>query len=78
MQMGQSKGDDEELEDDQNAQENLAEEQRREAFDPMLRGRRSGRKKPSNVGLDGEGFEDPSQFLSRRQHLGLVAGYRLM
>ena len=62
MQMGQSKGDDEELEDDQNAQENLAEEQRREAFDPMLRGRRSGRKKPSNVGLDGEGFEDPSQF----------------
>ena len=61
MQMGQSKGDDEELEDDQNAQENLAGGQR-EMLDPMLRGRRSGRKKPSNVGLDGEGFEDPSQF----------------
>ena len=49
------------LEDDQNAQENLAGGQR-EMLDPMLRGRRSGRKKPSNVGLDGEGFEDPSQF----------------
>ena len=61
MHMGQSKGDGEELEDDQNAQENLAGGQR-EMLDPMLRGRRSGRKKPSNVGLDGEGFEDPSQF----------------
>ena len=78
MHMGQSKGDGEELEDDQNTQENLAGGQR-EMLDPMLReGRRSGRKKPSNVGLDSEGFEDPSQFLSRRQHLGLVAGYRLM
>ena len=62
-QMGQRKDDDDEDdEEDEVETENNNKVALLNRIDPMERGRRSGRKKPSNVGIDGEGFEDPSQF----------------